>query len=48
MSKPFEKRDFQSSELDSLVKIFLLTPDDPLDTFAGIYTTDRPLLMITV
>lgn len=35
MSKPFEKRDFQSAELDSLIKIFLLTPDDPLDTFAG-------------
>lgn len=35
MSNPFEQRDFQPSDLDSLINIFLLTPEDPLDTFAG-------------
>lgn len=37
MSNPFEQRDFQPSDLDTLYQIFTLNPADPLDTFAGKY-----------
>lgn len=32
---PFEARDFVSSDLDSVINVLGLSPQDPLDTFVG-------------